>query len=505
MSRSSLRRIAATGALALAALATIATVAPANAVTQPGNIDPDVTRSLTVHKFALGPESPQQIGTGQQVTVPGTPLEGAEFTAALVEGVDLLTPGGWSTAAALTPATAANRLSADDVFVATSGANGIAQFPADNSMPIGLYLVTESALPDEATNPVAPFLVTLPFPTGPTGAPANQWIYDVHVYPKNAVTDLTKTRVPAPANSVEQRNPDLIRWAISAGIPTLAAGDAIDVFTLTDTIPTDLEYLATGPTGVAPSGVTVTNSAGLPQNFVAGTDYTLVADAAAGTATVTFTPQGRTRLAGLQGGDVTFNVLTRATSIPANGLIVNTATSVVNGATESVTGTTPIGQLTVFSFQDENGVRTPLDGAVYQVFLNENDARLGQNPVFIDGVSSWTTGATGYVAIPIITPGTYWVREMTPPAGYQLPTPSQIATQVVAGPSSITAPVQNYVEFEHNQVPAWALPLTGGNGALTFGLGGGALVAIALGAALVVARRRAAAAEAPAASTTVTA
>jgi LPXTG-motif cell wall-anchored protein len=492
MSYSPLRRVtAAAGALALGALAAFAAVAPAQAVTLPGNIDEDQSRSLTIHKFALGPESPQQIGTGQEVSVPGTPLAGAEFTASLVAGVDLTTPEGWTTAAALTPATAANRLSGTE-FVATSNAAGIAQFPVGDEMPIGLYLVTETELPAEATNPAAPFLVTLPFPTGPNGAPANQWIYDVHVYPKNAVTELTKSRIPAPAGSVEARNPDLIRWGINAGIPTLAAGDAVDSFTFVDDIPDALEYLATGPTGVAPTGVVVTNSAGLPQNFVAGTDYNLVFDSAANTLTLTFTPTGLTRLTGLQGGDVTLNVLTRATAIPASGSIVNSVTGTINGATETVTGSTPIGQLTVFAFQSEAGVRTPLAGAVYQVFLTENDARLGQNPVFIDGINQWTTGADGFVVIPIITPGTYWVREITAPAGFQLPTPNQVATQVVAGPSSVTPPIQNYVEFEHDQVPAWALPLTGGDGGLWFGIGGGALVAIALGAAAVVARRRAA-------------
>lgn len=95
---------------------------------------------------------------------------------------------------------------------------------------------------------------------------------------------------------------------------------------------------------------------------------------------------------------------------------------------------------------------------MYQVFLNENDANNSQNPVFIDGVQNWTTGANGQVAIPIITPGTYYVREITPPAGFQLPRPSQAPVRVVPGPSSTVAPVQNYVEFLHDQVPAFALP-----------------------------------------------
>ncbi|WP_286793952.1 SpaH/EbpB family LPXTG-anchored major pilin [Microbacterium sp. UBA3394] len=490
------RITAAVGAIALGALAAVAAVAPAHA--EPGNIDPDAPRSLTVHKYALGPESPQDIGTGQEIPggIPGTPLADAEFTAQLVEDVDLLTSAGWDTVANLTPATAAGQVGTTS-FTAVSDANGVAEFSAD--MPIGLYLVTETALPDDVTNPTAPFLVTLPFPTGPSGAPANEWIYDVHVYPKNAVTDLTKTRIPAPANSEEARNPDLIRWGISSVIPTLAAGDAIDTFVLQDSIPSELVYVTSPPAGVDPTGVTVTDAAGIPQSFTegAGGDYTL--EIVDDTMTLTFTPQGLTRLTTLQGGLVTLDVLTRAVAIPASGNIVNTATATVNGATESVTGTTPIGQLTVFAFEAVgDGTRTPLAGATYQVYLNEEDAIRGENPILIDGVSDWTTDETGYVEIPIITPGNYWVREISPPAGFQLPSPDRVYTQVVAGETSTVPPIQNYVEFQHSQVPAFALPLTGGDGGVWFGVGGAALLTIAVGAGVVVARRRAAEARATA-------
>ncbi|MFC5929708.1 LPXTG cell wall anchor domain-containing protein [Cryobacterium melibiosiphilum] len=492
MSNPILRRLSAAAAvLALTAAAALVAVAPATAVTQPGNIDPTISRTLTIHKSALGPDNGQQIGTGQEVAVSGTPLSGATFTAALVQGVDLTTSEGWTAVSALTPGTAASRVTVADTYTATTGVNGVAVFNDGDTLPLGLYLVTETALPAGATNPAAPFLVTLPFPTGPGGAPANQWIYDVHAYPKNAVTDLTKSRVPAPANSIEAQNPDLIRWAINSAVPTLAGGDTLDIFTLTDTLPAELDYLATGPTGVAPTSVRVENAAGVTQNFLAGTDYTLVYDEVTRNLTATFTPAGLTSLMALPGGDVTLTVLSRAVTIPASGIITNTATSVVNGATETVTGSTPIGQLTVFAFQSENGVRVPLTGAEYQVFLNQNDANLGQNAILIDGIQKWTTGANGIVEIPIITPGNYYVREITPPAGFQLPTPSQVHTQVVAGPSSTTAPVQNYVEFEHDQVPAFALPLTGSDGALWFTVGGVGLIAIALGTGIVGSRRRA--------------
>lgn len=504
MSASTLARrvTAALGAIALAAGAAIVAVSPAQAVTLPGNIDTTQPRSLTVHKYALGPNSPQQVGTGQELpagTNLGTPLAGAVFTATLTD-VDITTAEGWAIASSLTPATAGPRLTPTTFTSAPSAADGTAPFPT--GMPIGLYLVTETTLPADATNPSAPFLVSLPLPTGATGAPANQWIYDVHVYPKNAVTELTKTRVAPPANSAEARNPDLIRWAIASTVPTLAAGDTITSFSLVDTIPAELVYVTGGtgtaalPAGVPPTNVVITNAAGVVQNnFVAGTDYTIVYGATDGTANLTFTATGRTKLQAIQGGLVSFNVLTRAVDIPASGSITNTATATINGATETVTGNTPIGQLTVFAYTTTNTTtRVPLAGAAYNVYLNQNDANLQQNPISIAGQTTFTTGANGLVEIPIITPGNYWVREITPPAGYNLPASNPVQTAVVAGETSTVPPVQNYIEFLHSQVGAanFLLPLTGGDGGVWFGLGGGALLVIAVGAAFVVSRRRAA-------------
>jgi LPXTG-motif cell wall-anchored protein len=503
MSSSALRRAtAAIGAAVLAAGVALVAVAPAQAVILPGNIDSDQARSLTVHKYALGPGNGAVAGNGQELpssTNLGTPLPGAVFTATQVAGVDLTTNEGWTIASNLTPQTASTRLGSTSFTSTPSSANGTANFTVDpalypTGMPIGLYYVQETVLPADATNPTAPFLVSLPLPTGPAGAPANQWIYDVHVYPKNAVTELTKTRVPAPANSAEARNPDLIRWAITSTIPTLAPGDTITNYVLGDTIPSSLEFVEAPPTGVAPTGVTVTSAAGIPQNFVIGTDY--IVDITATTSTLTFTPAGLSRLTSLQGGVVTGSILTRAVSIPANGIIVNTATASINGATETVTGSTSVGQLTVFAYESTDGSpRVPLAGAVYQVYLTQNDANQQQNPISIEGVIDWTTAANGIVVIPIMTPGNYYVREITPPVGFNLPQQNPVQTVVVPGSTSTVAPVQNYIEFDHLQVSVanFLLPLTGGDGGLWFGLGGAGLIVLALGAAFVVRRRAAAA------------
>jgi LPXTG-motif cell wall-anchored protein len=482
---------AAIGVLALGVLAAFGAAVPAHAVTEPGNIDPTIPRSLTVHKYELSATSPQQGGTGQLIPggIPGgIPIEDVEFTATLLPTVDLGTPAGWSTASSLTPASAAS-LATGTAYTATTDAAGVATFPTD--MPIGLYRVVETDAPASVTDPTAPFLVTLPFPTGPTGSPANEWIYDVHVYPKNSVTELVKTRVTPAAGSVEARNPDLVRWAIRASIPTLG-GAPLNTFTLADQLSPGIGFVTTPPTGVAPTSVTVTNASGIAQPFTVGTDYTLTI--AGDTQTLSFTQAGRTRLATFGGGTVEFSVLTRATAVPVGGQLTNTATSVVNGATETVTAVTPIGELTLFAYAPTaGGVKTPLAGAVFQAFATEADARAFTNPLSVNGVDRWTTDENGIANIPALVPGVYWGREIVPPTGYQVPPIGPTSVQVVAGATSRAQPIQNYIEIPHTQVPSWALPLTGGDGALWFGVGGAALVAVAVGSAVLVARRRAAA------------
>ncbi len=166
MSRSITRRVtAAIGALVLAAGAAMVAVAPAQAVTLPGNIDTDQPRSLTVHKFALGPNNGQNAVTGQELPSTaglGTPLPGAVFTATLVAGVDLTTPEGWAIANTLSPQSASTRLTGTPYTSTPSAADGTATFPTD--MPLGLFYVQETVLPADATNPTAPFLVSLPAP-----------------------------------------------------------------------------------------------------------------------------------------------------------------------------------------------------------------------------------------------------------------------------------------------------------------------------------------------------
>ena len=57
------------------------------------------------------------------------------------------------------------------------------------SLPLGLYLVIETKTPDQVTTPCQPFLVSVPMTVKENDKDSSyvptEWLYDVHVYPKN--------------------------------------------------------------------------------------------------------------------------------------------------------------------------------------------------------------------------------------------------------------------------------------------------------------------------------
>ena len=58
---------------------------------------------------------------------------------------------------------------------------GIAKF---DNLALGFYVVVETTTPDKVTTPVKPFIVSVPMTT----KDGDNWLYDVHVYPKNKTT-----------------------------------------------------------------------------------------------------------------------------------------------------------------------------------------------------------------------------------------------------------------------------------------------------------------------------
>lgn len=63
----------------------------------------------------------------------------------------------------------------------TTDKDGIAKF---ENLALGFYVVVETKTPDKVTKAIEPFLVSVPMTT----TDGENWLYDVHVYPKNTTT-----------------------------------------------------------------------------------------------------------------------------------------------------------------------------------------------------------------------------------------------------------------------------------------------------------------------------
>lgn len=168
--------------------------------------------SITIHKFEYNPSSgaTSQQGTGAEgeAAPPGAkPLGGVTFEIYKVQNEEWLKAYYDGQAAATgqdfsnidasnyystnstTGAITVNGSKIDTVTTATSGTDiGVAK---KDGLALGLYLVVETSFPDKVTSPAAPFLVSVPMTRIADTTTTNKltdWIYDVHVYPKNSTT-----------------------------------------------------------------------------------------------------------------------------------------------------------------------------------------------------------------------------------------------------------------------------------------------------------------------------
>ena len=164
-----------------------------------GATPPDVwtreTGSITIHKYEYNGKATQE-GTGESTDaekVPNPPeakpLEGVEFS--IYQVMDRTQLRDYYNGLSTNPVKVDDYLNEDKTAIKagasyatnprkeTTKANGEATF---DSLDLGLYVVVETASPDKVTKPVTPFLVSVPMTKAST---LTDWLYDIHVYPKN--------------------------------------------------------------------------------------------------------------------------------------------------------------------------------------------------------------------------------------------------------------------------------------------------------------------------------
>ena len=179
--------------------------------------------SITIHKYewnntergpATGEEEdknhlPSKTTDGKTETP--TPLAGATFTVYQVKnanelkkyynGEEVTWPKSWTEYAEKDTATGGYKLKSDvpatvtKVGSKTTDSTGVVQFgkvPGKDEktevLPLGLYLVLETETPDSVRTACEPFFVSVPMTkvSGDTNGGLTDWLYDVHVFPKNA-------------------------------------------------------------------------------------------------------------------------------------------------------------------------------------------------------------------------------------------------------------------------------------------------------------------------------
>ncbi|MBT1035941.1 isopeptide-forming domain-containing fimbrial protein [Canibacter sp. lx-45] len=256
------------------------------------------------HKQQGPPGAP---GTGQpENPAPrGDAIAGVEFKIQKLN-LNLTKNNDWMTLKNLTVDQAKNRVVAGFEATRTTDDNGEATF---ENLAVGAYLVTETNAPAGVVKKAAPFIVTIPHPNG------NAWNYNVHVYPKNTVSN-------KPSKTLDATNAtkigDKVTWTITQVLPELPQGETFTEVSFTDQLQEGLEYVApaTAQVNGTEVGVTVTATGDGNRTLEGSLDDT----------------------ATLRGGQtVTFKITTK---VNTPGKIVNTAN--VRITTSNGGDTTPV-------------------------------------------------------------------------------------------------------------------------------------------------------------------
>ena len=529
------------------------------------NINPDTPVSLTVHKYE-GPATTAcpANGTDQSeclATAGKTKLPGAKFTvtpvlfdpdgagSAPAAPVDLTTNTGWTQASGFlaswngtTTLPAGYSLGTASAEVTTSTPDGIAAF---TGLSKTLYIVKETAPPPGSNGATytgaTPFAVTLPRAT-PDGT---TWNYDVHVFPKNNKSAITKELIDGgtagtvsgttASNTITyvvktSIEPGYIT-SVQAGPPTNMSGTVLTYYAVHDTFDTRLTPPAAANVEVKIVGTASTT-------LVKDLDYTVTVTGQK--VDVLFTQTGMDNLVTAKNGDASAQVVTTfpTTLSDANcyvtpttgqvacggtivdGVITNVATytpnqfpgtdsngnPVTHPETPSNEVTSHYANLQIKKANDQDPTKA-LSGAVFELYQitgttctqTSLDAELAAtpNPTAVK-IATSTTDGTGQVTWTSIktstwTNGTatttnhhYCVVETTPPAGYVLPSNPYAYVNLPDNSAGTTITL----DITNAEVPPNQLPLTGGAGVAAISGLGLLLVGGGLGYYVVTTRRR---------------
>ena len=477
-----------------------------------------VKGSLAIHKHLNGggKDIGNPTGTPQNADSKGAPVQGVVFTAYPITDINLKDPAGWDTISDLSkagvPDSACTNPAAPTLGTHKFGTPMASPATNDDGlatitdMPVQAYLVCETTTPGNIVQKAKPFVVTVPHPNTAAGADG-QWIYDVHVYPKNEAISVEKSIQEQKLNGYGVGS--LVKFPVSSTAPTLDAKSFYKYFQLRDTL--DDRLTAVTATEVSLEGTTLDP-----------TDYKV--DTKGQTVTVTFTAEGLKKIKAAPGKKVSAVFQGKVTEV-RNGAITNRAQVISdtvyaeqpptpeeppanpNDPPTSNEVTSRWGDLLIKKVDNhqQGQDKAGLQGAQFQLYKAKN-AYAGTctkdkegDPIAINGETTLTTDAQGAINVKGLfvsdsidganrdnqkdaTARCYVLVETKAPAGYVLPAGDGAVTPVKIEVGSVTT---DNVTIENTKQSVPGLPLTGANGMLILTASGASLLMIAVGSVLV--------------------
>lgn len=457
-------------------------------------VDPTKQGSITIHKFDdLGTsEELGKLGNGTEIkdtTGFGNPVGGIRFTVTFL-------PGTTSNITVLQALELIDAMSDEDLTAnqrqGMTDPYGIYKFA---NLVQGIYLVQE--LPNEGTTNMIPsFLVSIPM-THPVNH--SNWLYDIHVYPKNTIAPGTIDKKVLDSDGKKQSSiaaniGEEVEWVITSTIP--GAMSAIDpsnnakgYFYITDSLDSRLNYMDIKVELVSPAGVRETMTLGEHYILTAPT----VGTAGIGDNDIIVDFKTAEGLQLLGGADVNSKIEITVTTVINETAAINLAIAISNSAKMYYSGTgdpanpvdppilpldpDPEVKLRGIAIRKVGEISQLLNGATFTIYKELTDAEKGI-ALQVDG-SDWTEtsgaslevvgSATGtYVDGYLYFSGemmdklgqkceigtTYYFVETTAPTGYDLL--SSIYALVCGTTTTIT----------NIKSPSFVLPITGGSGTL---------------------------------------
>ncbi|NMX03744.1 SpaH/EbpB family LPXTG-anchored major pilin [Mobiluncus mulieris] len=441
-------------------------------------VNPNTKGSITVHALEGGTINDKPTGAVDSSTSSAKSVDNVAFTLKKHADIDVSTLDGMKKAAAVK----ADTFNADSSTPLTCTSVGDS-CKFENLSP-AVYLLEQTSAPKGYQKAIKSVIV-LPL----TNAAGNGFIYDIHVYPKNAKAGKITKENTTPKGTFLKEGSEMT-FKITVPIPAKDDKNPYTEFSVTDSPVSGLELTTNSITKIQLGAEDLTSS----------THFNVTKDS--NNIKVSFTSDGLSKLNGIS-SETNLLVYVKGTvkGIADAGAVKNKASYTYKRKDGSTGGgetgdddsnpdsTLKFGFIKITNV--EAGTNTNLTGAKFKIGKCSNDEKsLSKNAKdILSGEFESGTNALGPVGM--LETGKLCVEQTQAPTGYALNPEATAKSFNSAALTSVSksAPMEFKIENTKSSDFLSKLPLTGGPGVIAF-LVGGALLLIAAVATMVRKRRQ---------------